>query len=423
MSKGRITSFDVDTPSKKQLLTCGGAVGHLMHIYDNPSLTFREMKSILRAASKGRLEKMSEKSDGQQLTFTFDLSSSTLLAARSVGDIKRGGLDARALAAKFADRGSIETAFVTAFKVLTGAINSLSDGVKKKIFGPKANRWYSVEIIYTKNPNVINYDSDAVVFHGWPVFKRTAKGDVEMTEDDLGGVDILTQNIEHMQSAVTQRGWRVRGPSIVSMKAMTDGSALSNVIGAIDNAISEAGVKETSTMEEYMLARVQDEAESLGMTPAVATMTASRVVGIHGAPTLIDMKKKLKKDEYNTVNAFVKNSSAVLKNAVRPIELAINDFAVVLLHGLSSTLIDDTGREVQRLRDEVTSAIAAIRSSGDETAMSVLSQQLEKLKDVENITSPMEGIVFIWHGNAYKFTGSFASVNAILGLFKYGRKR
>jgi hypothetical protein len=45
-----------------------------------------------------------------------------------------------------------------------------------------------------------------------------------------------------------------------------------------------------------------------------------------------------------------------------------------------------------------------------------------KLKSVENITSPMEGVVFIYKGNAYKFTGSFAAANQILGLFKYGRK-
>ena len=105
-----------------------------------------------------------------------------------------------------------------------------------------------------------------------------------------------------------------------------------------------------------------------------------------------------------------------------PIELAINDFAVELLKGLNSTLIDDSGREVARLRGEVQTAINAIETSGNEGAMSILKQQMEKLKDVSNITSPMEGVVFIYKGNAYKFTGSFAAANQILGLFKYGRK-
>lgn len=399
----------------------GGTVGHLNHLYDNRELTFGEMKSILRTASEGKLERATEKMDGQQLTFTFDLSTNKLLGARSTGDIKRGGLDSAALADKFKDRGSVEAAFVTAFKVLDGAIGALPDKTKRQVFGPASNRWYSMEIIYTKNPNVINYDSDSIVFHGWPIFKRDTRGDVSMVEDDAGGVDVLTQNIERMQKAVTHRGWQVRGPSIVSMKAMSDGSALETVLGEINAAMSEAGVGDSDTMGDFMLARSRDSAKQLGMNPEVTEMIALRVSETPGAPTLIDIKKKLKKVDYDIVNKFVKNSADLMRDIVRPIELAINNFAVVLLQGLSSTLIADTGGEVKRLRDEVSSAIKAIQASGDESAMSVLARQLEKLKGVENITSPMEGVVFIYKGKAYKFTGSFASGNAILGIFKYGR--
>jgi hypothetical protein len=85
-------------------------------------------------------------------------------------------------------------------------------------------------------------------------------------------------------------------------------------------------------------------------------------------------------------------------------------------------LIDDSEDEVVRLRSEVSKAVTAIEASGDENAMGVLNAQMQKLKSLENITSPVEGVVFIYKGNAYKFTGSFAAANQILGLFKYGRK-
>ena len=84
-------------------------------------------------------------------------------------------------------------------------------------------------------------------------------------------------------------------------------------------------------------------------------------------------------------------------------------------------MIDNTEEEVVRLQGEVSKAISAIESSGDENAMQMLKTQMEKLKSVSNITSPVEGVVFIYKGNAYKFTGSFAAANQILGLFKYGR--
>ena len=33
----------------------GGVAGHMDHLYDNPDLTFREMKEIMNRASNGEL--------------------------------------------------------------------------------------------------------------------------------------------------------------------------------------------------------------------------------------------------------------------------------------------------------------------------------------------------------------------------------
>ena len=48
-------------------------------------------------------------------------------------------------------------------------------------------------------------------------------------------------------------------------------------------------------------------------------------------------------------------------------------------------------------------------------------KQLKKLKSLENINTPVEGIVFQYDGNLYKLTGNFAPINQLLGFFKYGR--
>ena len=406
---------------KQAVLLEGGLVGHLQHLYDNKDLTFKEIKSILRKASTGRLEKVSEKMDGMNLVFSYDLSQDTVKVTRG-SDIKAGGMDAAALAAKFAGRGSVEEAFTTAFKVLEGAIGALPAKAKQKVFGPSANRWYSMEIVYTKNPNVINYDSNNLVFHGWPVFKRDRTGNVGMSEDEVGGVDILTQYIERMQKAVDTSGWKVRGPSVVRMRDLSNGTIYQDTVTQIDAAMSDAGVGDSSTMGEYLTVLLKEDLAALKLPSKIEKMVVARCLGLEGAPSVIDIKKNLSKEDQGKVSAFVKNSPVLLKGYVRPIELAINDFAVEVLKGLGSTLIDDSGKEVDRLRGEVQNAVSAIEASGDETAMSILAQQMSKLKSVENITSPMEGVVFIYKGNAYKFTGSFAAANQILGLFKYGRK-
>ena len=407
--------------SNRQLLVCGGLVGHLMHLYDNRDLTFGEIKKILRQAATGRLEKVSEKMDGMNLVFSYDVSTEQIRVTRG-SDVSKGGMDAAALAAKFAGRGSVEEAFTNAFKVLQGAVGSLPGKVKEKIFGPSVNRWYSIEVIYTNNPNVINYDSNNIVFHGWPVFKRTKTGGVEMSEDDVSGVDTLAQHIDRMQASISQTGWRVKGPSLIRMNNLSNGTIFTTTAVKIDEAAASAGVGDSDTIGDYLRLLIKADVDALGLPPKVANMLMARVFEEPDAPTVVDIKKVADKSLHKTISDFVKESGSLFKQYVMPIELAINDFAVELLKGLNSTLIDDSGREVARLRGEVQTAINAIETSGNEGAMSILKQQMEKLKDVSNITSPMEGVVFIYKGNAYKFTGSFAAANQILGLFKYGRK-
>ena len=399
----------------------GGAVGHLAHLYDNRDLTFSEIEDILTAAASGKLSKASEKLDGLNMVFSWDVSTDSLKVARAGGDIKRGGMDAETLAAKFEGRGNLSDAFDSSFKVLNGSLGALPEKAKLKVFGPRANRWYSLEIIYAANPNVINYDSNNVVFHGWPVFNVTKTGEVEMTDDDRGGVDILTSYVERMQKAVDVRGWKVRGPALARMKKLSDGSILQTTLSKIASELSNAGLDGSVTMREYLQTKTRQEAESLGLPRDIVDMLVDRCLGEPNAPTLVDIRKKANKADHGTITDFIKSCPGRIKGYIRPIELAINEFAIELLKGLESTLIDDTEEEVVRLRSEVSQAISAIESSGDEGAMAILKAQMEKLKSVSNITSPVEGVVFIYKGNAYKFTGSFAAANQILGLFKYGR--
>ena len=396
----------------------GGAVGHLMHLYDNRDLTFGEIVDILSSAASGELEKVSEKLDGLNLVFSWDVSGGGLRVARTSSDIPRGGMDATQLAEKFKGRGNLTEAFNSAFNVLNGAIGSLPEKTKVRVFGREANRWFSVEVIYTNNPNVINYDSNNVVFHGWPVFSFE-DDKVTMAEDDGGGVDILTSNVERMQKAVDIRGWKVQGPAIVRMKKLSDGSILSTAIDRIMTELTDTGLDESATMRDYIEIKTRFDAEALGLEPEVVEKLVQRCMAEPGSPTLIDIKKIVDKSDHGTITDFVKSCPDRMKRYVRPIELAINDFAVELLRGLESTLIANTEEEVMRLRQMLSSQIAKIESSSDENAMAILKSQMEKLKSVENVTSPVEGVVFIYKGNAYKFTGSFAAANRILGLFRY----
>lgn len=400
----------------------GGVVGHVQHLGENLSLTFGEIKEVIQNAAQGKLERVSEKLDGLNVVFTYDVSSSALKVARTGSDIKRGGMDAEGLAKKFFGRGNIEDAFNLAFKVLEGALGSLSSKVQEKIFGADGNRWYSLEVIYTGAQNTINYDSNSVVFHGWPIFELDPNGNVQQVED-ASGVDLLASKIEQMQKAVRIKDWRVRGPSLVKMKQISDGTIVQKALSVLDGMMSRAGVNDSSTIYDYLRALMHDEVKKLGLPRNLHDAVLERTIESPGAPGIPELRRiATTKDQKDAISEFIKSSEATVKALLQPLEQAITDFAVEVLRGIDSTLIARSDAEVDRLKARLTKAISAIESSGNDLALDVLKKEMTRLKSIDNLSAAMEGIVFFYKGNAYKFTGQFAPAHQILSLFTFGRK-
>lgn len=398
-----------------------GAAGHIWHLYENRSLTFGELKDILSSASEGKLERASEKIDGMNLVFTFDVQTGQLRVARSGGDIKRGGMDAQQLADKFKDRGNLTEAFNEAFSVLSDASSALSSEEQLAAFGAGGDVWYSVEVVYSRNPNVVNYDRNYIVFHGAPVFEVDEDDDVARSMNDTG-CEVLSRNIDKMQGALKLRSWRVMGPALVKLKNLSDGSTLSRALSSIDATMSSVGVSDSDTIEQYMRMWMRERISMLELSPELRDMVVERAISAPDAPKLTDIKRYADQQAYAVIREFVNDVAPMaLKQAIAPIEGAIHTFAVEVLAGMRSCLVGNHYEEVKRLRSAVSSAIERIQSSGDEKAMDTLKRQLEKLGGVENITTPVEGVVFQWKGQTYKLTGSFAAANQILGVFRYRR--
>ena len=126
----------------------GGVAGHMDHLYDDRDLTFAGMKEVLSVASQGNLS-YEEKVDGQNIFLSYDLSANPprAVAARNMGNIKQGGMNAAALANKFAGRGGLTEAFTGGFNAFEKAVDALSPAQKKQIFGESANIWYNAEVM------------------------------------------------------------------------------------------------------------------------------------------------------------------------------------------------------------------------------------------------------------------------------------
>ena len=404
-------------------ITEGGVAGHMNHLYDNPNLTFREMKQIFQAASNGEL-RGTEKTDGQNLQLSYDIKTGSARAARNKGNIKDGGMDAAGLAAKFGGRGALETAFTEAFAAFEEAVGRMSIEEREEIFGPNTNIYYNAEVQDPRAANLINYDLPTLTIH------RVGHNEYDRDTGKATGRDV-SKNARKLAAALDRvQGDREEGRFFVQMnairklEALSDDTAANLAIARLEKVISEAGISDNQTVGEYTVSRVAEMVDKRILLPdAVKKELLKRIFKEKGA-NIRNVLGMVSKDDAGTIAAIrelVANANKLKFNAIAPVEEIVHDFAVEMLRGLESAFILDNEAEVERLRQETSRAITAIENSDSEEAMEILTKQMSKLKDVEGVSTAAEGFVFDYDGVTYKFTGNFAPMNQLLGLFKYGR--
>jgi hypothetical protein len=440
----------------------GGVFGHMSHIYDNPGMTFGQIKDIMTKASAGQLENVTEKTDGQNLFVSYKLSDETqrwvpeeaVRSARNKGDIKNGGMTPEQLAAKFAGRGALEAAFTNAFRAFAKTVDKFSDEEKLKLFGPDTNIYYNAEVMDPANANVINYDTKTFLIHraghaeydketGKPVDKE--KGFSEQQAGTLQSV------LEKSQDEMSKGDFKVQVNAIRQLQALGDDVALSAALSGMDRVMSSAGVSDNDTIADYIIKQwrqlIEKELPDLnedGQQLIIKRVMSDYYGALEGAGPLksrgLETRQIVKAIDQpelkERVVELIKSYPQHFKKFIFPIESVIHRFAIEILRAVQSAYIIAAGgneKEVARLQALVGKAIETIQASGNEEAMEILRPQLEKLSKIEDdgsigdvdlsmISSAAEGIVFDYDGHTYKFTGGFAPANQILGLFKYGRK-
>ena len=408
----------------------GGFAGHMMHLNDNPNLTFGQMKDVFAKAATGELVG-TEKTDGQNLFVSYSVRNKEARAVRNKGEAAKGGLDPESLASKFADRGDLTKTFVESFDAFERAVQSMPLEERLKIFGPDANNFYNAEIMNPSSANVINYDTKSLVIHRVGHVQRDKEsGEIGSLEDSTL-VGELESALEGMQDAEAVDDYRVQVNAIRNLEALSDDKPLRDAITRLDAFMSDNGLTDGDSIGDYVVKTVNRniDNELPNVSQELRNMLLKKILGQEKAATITQIQKKYIEDlgegedegDWSKIQDMVDHKNSRFKWIMYPLEDIVHDFAVEMLRGLESRFMLDNKTEVKRLKDEVSLAKKVIEDSGNDEAMEILKRQMEKLKDLENVSTATEGFVFDYDGNTYKFTGTFAPVNQILGLFKYGR--
>jgi len=413
---------------KKELLTEGGAYGHMAHPFDDKDLTFGDLKKIIEDGLGGTLNRednVTEKLDGQNLMVSW--IDGNLRVARNKGHIKNFGktsLDANGIKSKFKGRGNIADAFNFAVKDLEKGIKGLSQKQKDKIFN-EGQHWMNLEVMWPKSANVIDYDVATIVFHGALIYdeKGNVRGEVS------GSARILAGMIEQINKHIGDK-YSIGKPNFLDVPKHQNFNTLKpKFLSQLNKLKNTYALNDSDTLsmyhQSYWEEHIYNAAQQFGYTipDEILIGLTKRWAFFDKSYKIPTIKKDITDEKFlEWVLKFDKQEHATqVKTNMRPFEVLFFEVGAEIMKNVSGFIAANPDSAVQGIKKRIDKAITDVKSGGDLKKLNRLKVQLDRLNAIGGLDSivPSEGIVFKYKGNTYKFTGAFASVNQIVGLMTF----
>jgi len=407
---------------KESFLMEGGAYGHMNHPFDTElGLTFGDLRIIIDGALNGKLEFTREKTDGQALAISYRKDKG-IIAARNKSHLKdsgAGALDIKGVSDKFANRGGLTDAYNFAMRDLESAISKLSDAQKEKVF-KNGSKFMNIEVIWPESVNVIPYGQPLLVFHGTMEYddSGTAIG------ADTSDARILAGMIKQVNADVQDK-YTIQGPPVVKLPKSQELSKLkSKFFGELSKVQKEFKLKDTDGVAEYH----QRWWEAYVDKNSPSTLDNKVKMGLVKRWAFYD--KGFRLDSKNITDSKTldwakktdkQDQAKIAKENTRKFEDIFLGVGAEVLSFMSSALTVNPDKALRDMQKRLDQTIKDVKKSGDPKKIAKLKMELERLNAVggRNKIVPNEGLVFAYKGYTMKLTGTFASLNQILGLMYF----
>lgn len=408
---------------QSNLILEGGAAGHMSHPFDDMDLTFGDFKKLIISGLSGNLSfesEPTEKTDGQNLWAT--IKDGEVKFARNKGE----SIDPMSLdnfINKFKDHPveGVRDTFTFAAKDLAKLLIKLPKDVQDSTFENGLN-FINMELIYSGNMNIINYDRDVIQFHN--LTKTDGKGNV--IDVDLNVVKEVEKALTTLESTMGDV-FKLIPPQVIKLHKDVDfDQNQDKFLNKLKTIQSEYNLNDNDKIMEYHKRKWRDIVDSEFKDIDDYTKDCLVLRWAFGDKKSINIKEVYKKypDEKDHIKTFEDSDvKKKLKENIRPFEDLFLSLGALILKNAENFVVANPTDEADRLKQMLKDEVSKIKSSDNEDAINKMLRELERLESIGGIENiyPTEGIVFRYNGKLYKLTGTFAPLNQLLGILKYNR--
>jgi nicotinic acid mononucleotide adenylyltransferase len=404
----------------------GGAAGHMLKLQEDLSLTFKEVKDIFQKISSGKMM-VTEKLDGVCLHLSYSVIDEKARAARNFKNINEGGITLENINL-LSDSKEMIPSVTKAIKAFENIVKKIPIDEQVQIFGPNANYYYNCEIIDPNNPNVLLYDRSLIELHRSGHLK-TNKFNKTITKENLTKEFLKLESFllsNNQLNEDIENGFILETNPLRKLDELKDKTCYENALKSLQNEMKHCSMSDNASLAEYVLNRLDEKlkTEISELSKDSKIKLLQRLMKANGTSAK-EVYETLMRDGtphlVEKVKNIIKLEKKLLKEAILPIEQIIIEFEAGILKEFNSLSIKDNVKEINRLKTKLQEIFDIVGSSGNAEAQSFLNNQFKRIKDINNINSACEGIVFKYNNNIYKMTGMFAPLNQILGMMKFQR--
>lgn len=412
---------------KNPLILEGGAFGHMSHPFEDLSLTFGEIKNMIEMSLAGQLDKEilpEEKLDGLALAVSW--KDGKLVAARNKGDRRdfgKNALTVKGVIDKFSNHSKeLSNAFSFAVRDLEKALSKLNNKKLSEIFD-EGRFFMHLEILYPDHPNVIEYGVSKLVFHTVTEYDEDGNPIHELPEKARELEQVIIKVNAHIQKT-----FEVIPPVAIKLPKHIDFSEKQRYfINKVNKMQSEAKLKDVDEIGKYAESKFRELIDTKDVDSEASEILLTGLINrwVNGIKTysVRDIKKEIQNPKFLkwVLDFDKKGATKFYKDSMYVLEILFLELGTTILKNASGFLSANPDKSVQKIKDDLDNAVKQIEASGDVTKLSQLQYHMAKIDAIGGFDSivPTEGIVFVYNGKRYKFTGAFAPVNRITGLLKF----
>lgn len=421
--------------SLKNVLNEGGAAGHMMHPYEVSDFTFNDLFELIEKLLSTDITDATEKLDGQNLFASVDENGKTIFA-RNASHIRSIPWTMEDIEGNknWKNKPSVLNAFSNGAKTIDAVFKNIPNKVKffntdDKKHGVRIRKWVNFEILDPNNRNVIPYIDSKISIHSislatsyYDNFGESQNGgfSIEMS-NDINDFKVLSAAISKTQNTVFKSQIT---PTVIIHKAVNDSELCEKYKAELQELMDTYELTYSNTLSEYFTKAIfsfmQNNRSFLKLPDQVKDFLSERWSGKRGY-NISYIKHIVTPEEYDIIKTFEKEKLDDLKKkVVRPLDvifMKLGNNVIKRTEGLANA-----GKEsdiVKQLNGEVRKLIDTVSSENNEKDKDKLERLLIRLNNIGNELNATEGVVIKFKGQVIKLTGSFAPLNAILGISKY----